>query len=329
MMQNHIHYDTLKLFARTAALADYEDATSIGMSSSSNQEVLDHLANCEECRNQVSMISALQDCWPDISQQSELSDDQHQLICDYIDGSLQPEEAKAVKLLIDTWPDAMKAALHYQSHSDQMQAILTRSDDASEHVQPVTIDSESILSSLSHSIGQLFNFRSPMIYTMALTASLFAAILALLQLPVMQQERVMIASYQDNPTIQFTDQNELPGIGFFSQSGSDSKPFEDITIELIAENTIKISWPEVAGATLYKLRIQVFNQGKKTVLKENSTQANHTTFQLEPGKLNTADKSGHNKRYEWVLYGNTQDDRLFYASGGFVISRVDTEAGRW
>ena len=141
-MQNHIHYDTLNLFARTAALADYEDATSIGMSSSSYQEVLDHLANCEECRNQVSMISALQDRWPDISQQSELSDEENQLICDYIDGSLQPEEAQAVKQLIDTRPDAMKAALHYQSHSDQMQATLTRNDDAPERVQPVTIDSE-------------------------------------------------------------------------------------------------------------------------------------------------------------------------------------------
>ena len=328
-MQNHIHYDTLKLFARTAALADYEDATGIGMSSSSYQEVLDHLANCEECRNQVSMISALQDRWPDISQQSELSDEENQLICDYIDGSLQHEEAQAVKQLIDTRPDAMKAALHYQSHSDQMQATLTRNADACERVQPVTIDSESTPSSFRHSISQLFRFRSPMIYTMALTASLFAAILVLLQLPVMQQDRIMIASYQDNPTIQFTDQNKLPGIGFFSQSGSDSKPFEDITIELIAENTIKISWPEVTGATLYKLRIQVFNQGKKTVLKENSTRANHTTFQLEPGKLNMADKSGHNKRYEWVLYGNTEDDRVFYASGGFVVSRVDTEVDRW
>lgn len=328
-MQNHIHYDTLNLFARTAALADYADATSTGMSSSSYQEVLDHLANCEECRNQVSMISALQDRWPDISQQSALSDEENQLICDYIDGSLQPEEAQAVKQLIDTRPDAMKAALHYQSHSDQMQATLTRNDDAPERVQPVTIDSDSMPSSFRHSISQLFRFRSPMIYTMALTASIFAAIMVVLQLPVMQQDRVMIASYQDNPTIQFTDQNKLPGIGFFSQSASDSQPFEDITIELIAENMIKISWPEVAGATLYKLRIQVFNQGKKTILKENSTQANHTTFQLEPGTLNTADKSGHNKRYEWVLYGNTRDDRVFYASGGFVISRVDTEADSW
>jgi len=328
-MQNHIHYDTLKLFARTAALADYEDATGIGMSSSSYQEVLDHLANCEQCRNQVSMISALQERWPDISQRSELSDEENQLICDYIDGSLQPEEAQAVKQLIDTRPDAMKAALHYQSHSDQMQAILTRDDDVPERVQPVTIDPGAMPPSFRHSISQLFRFRSPMIYTMALTASIFAAILVLLQLPVMQQDRIMIASYQDNPTIQFTDQNQLPGIGFFSQSGSDSKPFEDIIIELVAENTIKISWPEVAGATLYKLRIQVFNQGKKTVLKENSTRANHTTFQLEPGKLKMADSSGHNSRYEWVLYGNTQDDRVFYASGGFVISRVDTETDRW
>ncbi len=329
MTNNHIHYDTLNMFVRTAAFEDNVNTDTIAMNSASYQEVLDHLAYCEECRNQVSMISTLQERWPDIYQQSGLSEDQHQLICDYIDGSLPPEEELEVKLLIDAQPEAMKAALYYQSHSDQMQHALAANDSIREHAQTETVNSDSNATSLKNYLSQIFSLRSPMIYTMALTAGIFAAILALLQQPVMQQDRIMIASYQDDPTIQFTEQNELPGIGFFSQSGSTSKPFEDIVIELITENSIRISWPEVDGATLYNLRIQVFNQGRKTVLKENSTKANHTIFELEPDNASTVGKNGHNKRYEWVLYGNTHDDRMFYASGGFVISRVDTEAGLW
>lgn len=328
-MNNHINHDTLKMFVRTTALADYQGSANISMSSAPYREVLDHLATCEECRNQVSMISELQERWPDIEQHSELSDDQHQLICDYVDGSLPSEEAKQVKSLIGSQPDALKAALHYQSHSDQMQQALAASDDAGEDNKPSIIDSGSMHTSLINRLNQFFSFRSPMVYTMALTASLIAAVMILLQHPTIQQDRIMIASYQDNPTIQFTEQNKLPGIGFFSQAGNDSRPFEDITIELIADNMIKISWPEVAGATLYKLRIQVFNQGKKTVLIENSTQANHTSFQLGPEKPDSAGDSSHNRRYEWVLYGNTQDDRTFYASGGFVISKVDTGADIW
>lgn len=328
-MNNHINHDTLKMFVRTTAVTDYEGSASSGMSSASYQEVLDHLASCEECRSQVSMLSELQERWPEINQQSALSDDQHQLICEYVDGSLSSEQEEQVRSLIDSQPDALKAALYYQGHSDQMQQALAASDDLGERNKTSNIESASMQTPIIDRLGKIFSFRSPMVYTMALTASIFAAIMILLQLPEIQQDRIMIASYQDNPTIQFSEQNKLPGIGFFSQAGSDSRPFEDITIELIADNMIKISWPEVAGATLYKLRIQVFNQGKKTVLIENSTQANHTSFQLEPEKPDSASDSSHNKRYEWVLYGNTQDDRIFYASGGFVISKVDTEAELW
>lgn len=336
MVQNHIDDDTLRLFVATTSFSDDKKTGSNNMENTAYQDTLDHLAGCEECRNQVSMFSTLQEKWIDISQRTELTDEQHRLICDYIDGVLQPDEAKEVQKLIETQPGAMKAALHYQCHSDSMQQAFTKNDTDHERNrnQSVSEDAGAIFGSFMNMLRQIFVHRSPMIYTMAVTASVFATILVLVQLPAIQQGQVMIASYQDNPTIQFTEQNKLPGIGFFSQAGSDSKPFKDITVELIAENTIKISWPEVEGATLYKMRIQVFNQGKKTILKENSSQTNHTTFQLgpyksDPDKLDIDDINGHNRRYEWVLYGNTRDDRMFYASGGFVISSVDTEADIW
>ncbi len=259
-----------------------------------------------------------------LHRQSSLTEDQQQMICDYVDGLLEADEAEKAKAFIDIQPDAMKAALHYTSHIESMASELSRQEIVYQPPQSVRRSQNSLFTDMSSFFRQFFSVRSPMVYTMAATAVVFIAVLFLAQSPILQRNQVTIASFQDDPTIQFTAKNKLPGVGFFTQSGNTSKPFEDIRIELISENTLKISWPEVDGAELYKMRIQVFNQGKKTVLKENSTQVNYTTFLVEPE--HQAGKA--NKRYEWVLYGNTADDRMFYASGGFVISRYKAENDR-
>jgi hypothetical protein len=320
MTQQHIDDDTLSMFVKTASRS-VQEKTDLGRSS--NDEILDHLAHCQQCRNQASALATLHDEWTNIHQHSALTEDQHRLICDYIDGFLSADEADEVKIMIETQPDAMKAALHYQTHRETMKQDLSRKETAAETHQAKVHKQEPVAVYLMSLLGQFFSIRSPMVYTMTATAALFVAILLMVRVPELHSDQVMIATYQDNPTIQFTDNSKLPGVGFFSQSGNSSKPFKDITIELVSENTIRISWPEVAGAELYKMRIQVFNQGKKTVLQEKSTQSRNATFQLEHGNPETGEQS-INKRYEWVLYGNTRDDRMFYASGGFVISLFDS-----
>ena len=329
MTQQHIDNDTLTLYVKTTSLSDPQRAGADNkMNSTLYLDVVDHLAACEICRNQASIISTLLDQWTDIRQPTELTDDQHKIICDYVDGLLPTDEAEQVRCLLENQPQAMKAALHYQTHTTAMQTHLSRDVNVPQP-KAASQPSRDYLLSRVKTWGRLFfSIQSPMVYTMSATATLIIAVLLLVvQYPQDQHGQTMIASYQDNPTIQFTDENKLPGVGFFSQSGNTSKAFEDVRIELIAENTVKISWPEVDGATLYKMRIQVFNQGRKTMLRENSTQTNHTTFLLEPDSLKTntdANNIQHiNKRYEWVLYGNTKDDRTFYATGGFVISRID------
>jgi len=327
MKQQHIDDDTLGLFVNTTSLSDTAIADARSIDSVLYDNILDHLASCEECRDQVTIITTLQNEWSQLRHQSSLTEDQQQMICDYIDGQLQTDEAEKAKALINDQPDAMKAALHYQSHVASMETRLSREGRASgkegayqpDHSRPHS--QNAFFTDLLSFASQFISIRSPMVYTMTATAALFFVVLLLVQSPELQQNQTVIASYQDNPTIQFTAKNKLPGVGFFAQSGNSSKPFEDIRIELISENTIKISWPEIDGAKLYKMRIQVFNQGKKTILKESSTQTNHTTFLLEP----EPQTSNPNKRYEWVLYGNTADDRMFYASGGFVVSKARTE----
>ena len=318
MVQQHIDDDTLATFVKTATAASADTGNIDGVF---HDEILDHLASCEECRAQAAIISTLQNDWQQLHHRSSLTEQQHQMICDYIDGQLSSEQAEKVKILIDEQPDAMKAALHYQSHITAMEAELSRKE-KTEQVKHSTQQSQStFVDGLLLYVSQFFSMRSPMVYTMAVTAALFMTVFILIQSPETGLKQTMIASYQDNSAIQFTAKNKLPGVGFFAQSGNTSKPFADILIELVSENTIKISWPEVDGAELYKMRIQVFNQGKKTVLKENATKTNHTTFLLET----ELQAPNVNKRYEWVLYGNTTDDRMFYASGGFVISQAGTE----
>jgi len=324
MTQPHIDDDTLSLFIKTTTRTGNEPALSDSLGSTQYENVLDHLAHCEKCRKQASIITALQDGLKDVSQHSELTDEQHDLICDHIDGQLPADKEAEIKKLITSHPDAMRAALHYQEHSENMRQALHTESTTPDSAQPVAGKQETRNSNLISLFKQFFSIRSPMVYTMTATAAVFVAILLVTRFPVIQQQQLMVATYQDNPTIKFTDNNKLPGIGFFTQSTDTAKLFEDIMVELVSENKVRISWPDVEGAELYKMRIQVFNQGKKTVLKEQSTQNNHTTFQLEPVTLNAVNPA-HNKRYEWVLYGNTRDDRMFYASGGFVISKAGTD----
>lgn len=324
MTSQHIDNDTLSLFVKMT-LYPHDHS----MNSSQYHAVLDHLAHCEECRDQVSIITTLHKEWQQMDIHADLSDEKQQLICDYLDGNLTAEEASKTKKLINSHPDAMKAALHYSSHAQSMKAQLTDNQQSVSSAQSANKTSDqSFVPHLTSFVKRLFSFQSPLVYTMTATAAVFVAVLLFVQSTEINQ--TMIASYQDNPTIQFTDKNKLPGIGFFAKSMDSSKSFENVNIELISENRIKISWPAVAGAELYKMRIQVFNQGKKTVLKEKTTHTNHTTFELSQ-ELPVVKQDKHNKRYEWVLYGNTEDDRMFYASGGFVVDKVhansDWEAG--
>jgi len=314
-MTQHIDNDTLNRYIQTSLYSDgFKD-------SSQYHTVLDHLATCNECREQASVMTLLHRDSQDINQSSALDEYQQQLICDYLDGHLSPGEEQKAKKLINNQADAMRAALHYQSQIEENNLNIS--------VEEKTVKSASG-NSLSW-IGQLFNFQSPMLYTMAATAALFITVLSMTQIIEFEQKQ-MIASYQDNPTLQFTDTNSLPGIGFFTQSTNTSIPFDDIKIELLEKNVIKMSWPEIKGVEQYKIRIQVFNKGNKTLLKEQATETNHTTFQLTPAPTENQEQlsdNEENKRYEWVLYGNTIDKKMFYASGGFVVATVETEDTNW
>ena len=298
MAEKHIDNDILMMYVKTMS-SDVPVDKHL-MNSAQYHEVLDHLAVCEECREQVSAMNTLHAEWPQLHHRSRLTDEQQQLICDYLDGYLQEDKSDTAKNLIHHESEAMKSALHYQCHKQSMAESFART---AKH-QTGTIPAQA---KKQQADGNLID------KVMALLGRLVSV-----QSHDIIQHHTMIASYQDNPTIQFTEKNKLPGVGFFTNSASTSRPFNDINIEMISDDVIKISWPEVDNAELYKMRIQVFKHGRKTLLKETTTSVNHANFRLQ----NDSDtEKTTNKRYEWILYGNTTNDKMFHASGGFIIDR--------
>ena len=130
--------------------------------------------------------------------------------------------------------------------------------------------------------------------------------------PARDGQAMRVIAFQDNPVLQYSTQDTQPGIGFFSQVGADSKPFAGMTIELQAEDRLRLSWPEIPGVSDYNLKLQVFRDGQTRLLARRQLDSTVAEIQL--------DEPLTQHRYEWVLSGNTLDQGSFQANGGFVIT---------
>lgn len=90
-----------------------------------------HLASCQACRDQLNLLADLNVLLPEIeaemyqenvSQDDELHEAlQTQLIEKYVDGQLDKSAQQRVAGILQDNGQALKAALHYASHSSRMQ----------------------------------------------------------------------------------------------------------------------------------------------------------------------------------------------------------------
>lgn len=286
-----------------------------------------HLAACGECRSQVGALSTLRDNFADMNVElygqateggTELAEVlEQQLIEHYVDDQLQGEEKQRIAALLQKDPQALKAALHYASHSSSMQRELPE-------FNKVTITDQTKADqtglrqgqnrsgkpALTSRLKDWFYMQTRVWITVPITAAA-AATLAILLIPA--SGVLTIASYQDNPVIQFEQKNQLPGIGFFSAARKTVEPFGKVKIELLGKGAIALSWVAVEGAESYTVRLQMFANGQKISVGENTTTATRIEFE--------GMKFEFDHRYEWVLSGKTADAKTFHTSGGFVITR--------
>jgi len=272
-----------------------------------------HLAQCAECRNLASSVQHLQSV-SKLQVNDSLSEQQHQQIIDYVDGSLNENVAQEIKILLEENPAAKKAALHYASHKPASQKVL---------IEPMTVTAGRNASLNSFKFGvnvfnqikTLLTFQTPVWLSVPVAAALFALLsVNLFTSPDIEQANFTLVSYQDNPVIQFRSKVTSPGIGFFSKTDQLIKTYDGLQVSVSDEGRFTLRWPPVAQAATYTLRLQMFEKGNKVELANITTQE---TFAVITPAL-----ASIYHRYEWKLSGETSDQRDFIAKGGFVINET-------
>jgi len=277
-----------------------------------------HLAQCSQCRALVEGIMGLQlMSQQPISLQKEedlLTDHEHQLIADYVDGRLSGAEHQQQKEFIHSNSSALKASLHYASHKSAMDKASLESGSDSSLVTGMATNSNHLWSRLQKKMKALVTFDAPVWLTVPVTAALVAILsVNLFDYSAPVPAGYTIASYQDHAIIQFRPKDHLPGIGFFANSAQFSEVYDTLKVTVSDDGRFTIQWPPVARAIKYNLRLQMFDQGNKVVLGQVTTEKTSAVI--------AAQQHGIYHRYEWVLSGETSDNRVFLATGGFVIDK--------
>ena len=225
-----------------------------------------HLIACMACREQASLLTDLKTHLPGIeaalyqqtvSESEELQNVlQMQLIEKFIDGQLSKTEQPRVEGIIQDNPQAMKAAMHYASHSARMPKEFgddsgtiasVRITNQAGHQQPAKPGVLSIL-------RRWLMLRFPIWLTVPVTAAI-TSILSIVFIPqlALDSSKVNVIAYQDNPVIQFKHAQDPPGIGFFANANKSIKPYAKITTRLMDENVVHLSWPKVDNAISYNM----------------------------------------------------------------------------
>lgn len=123
---------------------------------------------------------------------------------------------------------------------------------------------------------------------------------------------VVIASYQDDARIVFMPSTDQPGLGFFADAAQQTEPYAGLSLR-VAGDTLELSWPAVADASGYDVRIVGHDAGSEQLLFEAHTEA--VTLSTALVLFETG------RRYSWELAGVRRDGTRFRARGGFVLSR--------
>lgn len=283
-----------------------------------------HLAACVDCRQQVKLLSNLkinlreveaEQYQHAVSQNDELNEIlQTQLIEEYVDGQLNKSDQRRMAGMIKNNAQAMKAAMHYASHSARMQREL--GDDAGSLATKPNYSAGINKSSKPGILTMLrrwLEIRSPVWLTVPATAAI-AGLLTIVLIPQLDSgaEKINVIAYQDNPVIQFKRTQELPGIGFFSGANKITRPYDRITANVFDKKTIQLSWPRVDNAVSYTMQLKIFANGQQVSVGKLTTTDTQVSFKR------VANDSGH--RYTWRLTGKTGAGELFSTKGGFIIN---------
>lgn len=289
-----------------------------------------HLASCKQCRHKVSNLSSLNENIHQygsslrFNKSNELNAAlQAQQIEQYVDNELSDAERINIKDLMQREPQALKAALHYASHSSAMQnagigtigSHLTPGS-STHHSSDTSGNSKdpSVIKTFLNQLGGIFAARPPVWISASATAGVFFALLMFLQpqgnLPT---QEMSVATYQDQSVIHFQPTGQPRGIGFFSKALRVTKPFTNIRIQLSKSDKLELKWPKIDKAKAYQLSIKLVGNKETVTVVDQTTEGNQAIIDNFKPQLG--------KRYEWTLNGETSDAKTFFTSGGFVFNK--------
>ena len=313
-------------------------------------ELATHLASCAECRNRAAQLSALPQ---QIKRQASLAitsthiadDSSSEALAAYLDGRLDSASAQRVKQQIHGQADALKAALHYATHSAAMRreladtAPVTSTQSTASTQTTIDVTAVSPDAKIPHAqtpgLGQMIKATlsrwldwSPHAWISVPVTAVAVFSVTLLLLPQLNMQHKsstsplpisanVIAVYQDDPFISFHAANaQRPGIGFFNTTPAQRESFKPVTLS-INNSGLDMRWPRVKNAQDYQIQLAVYHgtvnhsSEAETLFSQNTSQAaiHFDNFTPEPGR-----------RYEWTISGHTTDNQTFKASGGFVLN---------
>ncbi len=130
-----------------------------------------------------------------------------------------------------------------------------------------------------------------------------------------QEQTKIVLAYQEKQEITISPMTgKTPGIGFFSQSRGETRPFKGLTVRRISGNQYRVSWPPVEGVVAYDIRVFTSGPTEKQTFVTKVMDVRDTSIIMDLSSLIPGET------YVWDLTGHMEDGRMFMTKGGFVVA---------
>lgn len=281
------------------------------------RDVRRHLLSCAQCRQSSDHLSTVAQQLREQAPQLQHNATTDETSLDSIALAQSPLSAEQLQAIKQS-PAALKAALHSLTHSAAMQRGLNTQDFHKAPADNSTAKASAHNTQVQHKSFQqwwqgLFNWSTTAWINVPVTAAVVFALTFVLTTQLKQSNNApVITAYQDNPVVTFQPAGAArPGIGFFSNVPSTSKPFAPVDVKVSRDNTLSLHWPAIHKAVGYTVEINEIQGASSTRVFQQSTKQASARF--------NAFKPHKDRRYTWSISGTTKDGRQFHAKGGFVV----------
>ena len=272
-------------------------------------ELRRHMAGCAQCRKQVVGLNTLSNTLSQAVAHEKTTEVPHKFIEDLVDGKFEEPQRQEAQKQIKQNKDALKAALHYATHSTAMRT-------AENTTQALT----STTNTQTGLLQRLFAWRPPALTTIPLAAAAAFAI-AITVVPLLDKPNnnmLAVVAFQDHAVLALqAPAADTPGMGFFHSAQKREVPFAGIQMQYDRQSGVTTHWPMVESAKNYHLQLSsITNKGKQFLAEADSQlpQAHFKNLKLEAGR-----------HYQWVLTGLTETGLSFRTEGGFAVSEVSQQ----